>query len=138
VTCRSRSSPPCSRPRRSRRHRRPAGCLLLAGAYVALSTSLFAGEPPQALLVVLLGVDGLGLGTQVSALIAHLTGAVSARYAPGGGQVTSRRERRSRARRRRAKVTRMPSSETASVIFDSPAMRSLNTKGTSSMRLPIR
>ena len=32
----------------------------------------------------------------------------------------------------------MPSSETASVIFDSPAMRSLKTKGTSSMRLPMQ
>jgi hypothetical protein len=67
----------------------PAGCLLLAGAYVALSTSLFAGEPPEALLVVLLGVGGLGLGTQFSALIAHLTGAVCARYAPDVSGVTT-------------------------------------------------
>jgi hypothetical protein len=68
----------------------PAGCrLLLAGAYVALSASLFAGEPPEALLVALLGVGGLGLGTQFSGLIAHLTGAVSARYAPDVSGVTT-------------------------------------------------
>jgi MFS family permease len=60
----------------------PAGCLLLAGAYVALSASLFAGRHPEALLVVLLGAGGLGLGTQFSALIGHLTSAVSTRYAP--------------------------------------------------------
>jgi hypothetical protein len=178
----------------------PAGCLLLAGAYVALSASLFAGRHPEALLVVLLGAGGLGLGTQFSALIVHLTNAVSDGYAPrhqrrhhhhdddrgrhrdrrlrhglpepglgglrharlrdrdcglrghrrarraagprrhpaGDRQLTSRPARRPRARRRSAKVTRMPSSETASVILDSPAMRSLKTKGTSSMRLPIR
>jgi hypothetical protein len=67
----------------------PAGCLLLAGAYVALSASLFAGEPSEALLVVVLGIGGLGLGTQFSALIAHLTGAVSARYAPDVSGVTT-------------------------------------------------
>ena len=178
----------------------PAGCLLLAGAYLALSASLFAGRHAEALLVVLLGAGGLGLGTQFSALIVHLTNAVSdgyahdisgvttttttiagaiaiaafgtaylslasagsathafavvtagfaaiaglaapagpRRHAPSGGQVTSSPTRRPRARRRRAKVTRMPSSDTASVIFDSPAIRSLKTNGTSSMRLPIR
>jgi MFS transporter len=60
------------------------------------------------------------------------------RHAPPRAQLTSRSARRPRARRRRARVTRMPSRETARVIFDSPAMRSLKTKGTSSMRLPIR
>jgi MFS family permease len=59
----------------------PAGCLLLAGAYLALSASLFAGRHAEALLVVLLGAGGLGLGTQFSALIAHLTNAVSEDYA---------------------------------------------------------
>ena len=58
----------------------PAGCLLLAGAYVALSASLFAGRQAEALLVVLLGAGGLGLGTQFSALIVHLTNAVSEGY----------------------------------------------------------
>ena len=36
----------------------PAGCLLLAGAYMALSASLFAGRHAEALLVVLLGAGG--------------------------------------------------------------------------------
>jgi hypothetical protein len=58
----------------------PAGCLLLAGAYTALSASLFAGRHPEALLVVLLAAGGLGLGTQFSALIVHLTNAVSERH----------------------------------------------------------
>ena len=40
--------------------------------------------------------------------------------------------------RRRASVTRMPSSEIRSVIFDVPATRSQKTNGTSSMRAPAR
>jgi MFS family permease len=67
----------------------PAGCLLLAGAYVALSASLFGGRHPEALLVVLLGAGGLGLGIQFSAMIAHLTNAVSTRYAPDISGVTT-------------------------------------------------
>jgi hypothetical protein len=47
-------------------------------------------------------------------------------------------DRVARARRRRARVTRIPSRETASDIFDWPAIRSLKTKGTCSIRLPIR
>ncbi|HEX3318911.1 MAG TPA: MFS transporter [Solirubrobacteraceae bacterium] len=60
----------------------PAGCLLLAGAYAALSGGLFAGEHAEAVLVVLLGAGGLGLGLQFSALVGHLTDAVAPRYAP--------------------------------------------------------
>jgi MFS family permease len=67
----------------------PAGCLLLAGAYVALSASLFAGRHAEALLVVLLGAGGLGLGTQFSALIVHLTNAVSDGYAHDISGVTT-------------------------------------------------
>jgi hypothetical protein len=67
----------------------PIGCLLLAGAYLALSVSLFAGRHPEALLVVLLGAGGLGLGTQFSAMIAHLTGSVATRYAPDISGVTT-------------------------------------------------
>ena len=67
----------------------PAGCLLLAGAYVALSASLFAGRHAEALLVVLLGAGGLGLGTQFSALIVHLTNAVSEGYAHDISGVTT-------------------------------------------------
>ncbi len=67
----------------------PAGCLLLAGAYMALSASLFAGRHAEALLVVLLGAGGLGLGTQFSALIVHLTNAVSEGYAHDISGVTT-------------------------------------------------
>jgi MFS family permease len=58
-----------------------AGCLLLAAAYSAISVMLFSGHHLQALLIVLLGVGGLGLGIQFSALIKHLTTAVPAEYA---------------------------------------------------------
>ena len=67
----------------------PAGCLLLAGAYVALSASLFAGRHAEALLVLLLAAGGLGLGTQFSALIVHLTNAVSEGYAHDISGVTT-------------------------------------------------
>jgi len=42
---------------------------------------LFTGHHAQALLIVLLGAGGLGLGIQFSALIRHLTTAVPAGYA---------------------------------------------------------
>lgn len=58
-----------------------AGCLLLAAAYSAISIMLFTGHHAQALLVVLLGAGGLGLGIQFSALIRHLTTAVPAEFA---------------------------------------------------------
>jgi MFS family permease len=58
-----------------------AGCLLLAAAYSAISVMLFGGHHVQALLIVLLGVGGLGLGIQFSALIRHLTTAVPVEYA---------------------------------------------------------
>jgi hypothetical protein len=67
----------------------PAGCLLLAGAYVALSASLFAGRHAEALLVLVLAAGGLGLGTQFSALIVHLTNAVSEGYAHDISGVTT-------------------------------------------------
>jgi MFS family permease len=59
-----------------------AACLLLAGAYGGISVALFTGHHDEALLVVLLGAGGLGLGIQFSALLAHLTTAVPAEYAP--------------------------------------------------------
>jgi EmrB/QacA subfamily drug resistance transporter len=58
-----------------------AGCLMLAAAYAAISAVLFAGHHDEGLLVVLLGVGGLGLGIQFSALIAHVTNAVGTDYA---------------------------------------------------------
>jgi hypothetical protein len=58
-----------------------AGCLLVAAAHSAISVMLFSGHHVQALLIVLLGVGGLGLGIQFSAQIKHLTTAVPAEYA---------------------------------------------------------
>ncbi|MGH9128868.1 MAG: hypothetical protein ACRDY2_07865 [Acidimicrobiales bacterium] len=51
-------------------------------AYGAISAAAFAGQPSEALLVVLLGLGGFGLGTQFAALLAHLTNSVTDRYAP--------------------------------------------------------
>ena len=76
-------------PERRRPLVAPAGCLLLAAAYVALSASLFAGERSEVVLVVLLGAGGLGLGLQFSALVGHLTNAVAPRYAPDISGVTT-------------------------------------------------
>jgi hypothetical protein len=59
-----------------------AGCVLLTASYVAISGALFTGHHGEALLVPLLGIGGLGLGVQFSALIAHLTKTVPNEYAP--------------------------------------------------------
>ena len=59
-----------------------AGCLLLAAAYLAISATLLTGHRSDLLLVILLAAGGLGLGTQFTTLIAHLTTAVPVRYAP--------------------------------------------------------
>jgi len=59
-----------------------AGCVLLTASYTAISAALFTGYHGEALLVPLLGVGGLGLGVQFSALIAHLTKTVPDEYAP--------------------------------------------------------
>ena len=66
----------------------PTGCLVLAGAYTALSASLFAGRHAEALLSAA-AAGGLGLGTQFSALIVHLTNAVSDGYAHDISGVTT-------------------------------------------------
>lgn len=60
----------------------PGGCSLLAAAYLAIGVALFAGAGDGALLVVLLGIGGLGLGIQFSAMIRHLTECVSPSHAP--------------------------------------------------------
>jgi MFS family permease len=65
------------------------GCLLLAGGYTAISAALFNGDHGAALLAVLLAVGGLGLGTQFSSLIAHLTRAVPTEYASDISGVSS-------------------------------------------------
>jgi predicted MFS family arabinose efflux permease len=60
----------------------PAGCLLLAGAYVAIAVLLLAEPRAEAPLVVALGLGGMGLGIQFSSMLAHLTSAVAPRHAP--------------------------------------------------------
>ena len=60
----------------------PAGCLILAAGYLAISASMAAGHHEEALLVVLLGVGGFGLGTAFSAILGQLTAAATPRYAP--------------------------------------------------------
>jgi MFS family permease len=67
----------------------PAGCLLLSTAYAAISAMLFSGHHWQGLLILLLAACGLGLGTNFSALIAHLTNAVPPGYAPDISGVSS-------------------------------------------------
>jgi MFS family permease len=58
-----------------------AGCMLLTASYLAISATLFTGHHGEAVLVPLLGVGGLGLGIQFSALLAHLTKSVPTEYA---------------------------------------------------------
>lgn len=60
----------------------PTGCLVLALAYSAISATMFTGQHPEALLLVLLAVGGFGLGTVFSSILAHLTTAATPRYAP--------------------------------------------------------
>jgi MFS family permease len=55
-----------------------AGALLMAACFCAIA----AGASRPALLAPLLGVGGLGLGTQFATLAARMTGAVDARHAP--------------------------------------------------------
>jgi MFS family permease len=69
-------------PARLRRFVPTVGCALLAAAYVAISAALFGGRHEEALLLVLLGAGGLGLGLQFSSLIARVADAVPPRYAP--------------------------------------------------------
>jgi MFS family permease len=57
------------------------GCTLLAAAYAAISGLLLAGRHPELLLLALMGAGGLGLGVQYTALLGHLTGAVTPEYA---------------------------------------------------------
>ncbi len=76
-------------PTRALRLAPAAGCLLLTASYLALSAALFSGDHGEALLVVVLGAGGLGLGIQFSALLGHLTNAVPAEYAPDISGVTT-------------------------------------------------
>jgi MFS family permease len=69
-------------PDRARRLAPAAGCALLTAAFLATSAALFAGDHGEVLLSVLFAAGGLGLGTQFSALVGHLTGVVPPDYAP--------------------------------------------------------
>jgi MFS family permease len=57
------------------------GCLLLSAAYAAIAVTTLSGHDNLPLLVTLLGIGGLGLGVQFSALIAHLTATVPVQHA---------------------------------------------------------
>ena len=67
----------------------PAGCLLLATAYGAISVALLDGLRSETELMMLLGAAGFGLGIQYNALIAHLTDSVQSQYAPDISGVTT-------------------------------------------------
>lgn len=67
----------------------PSGCLLLSAAYVTIGVSLLAGSNNEALLVVLVGLGGLGLGTQFNSIVAHLTNNAPPRYAPDISDVST-------------------------------------------------
>jgi hypothetical protein len=69
-------------PDQLRRHAPAAGCALLSCAFAATSGALFAGDRHELLLGAVFAAGGLGLGTQFSALVGHLTSAVPADYAP--------------------------------------------------------
>jgi MFS family permease len=57
------------------------GCVILAVAYGAISISMLTDQRPDALLLTLLALGGLGLGTNFSAILVHLTTAATPRYA---------------------------------------------------------
>jgi MFS family permease len=60
-----------------------AGCLLLSAAYVGIAVTTLSGHHSLPLLVTMLGIGGLGLGVQLSALIAYLTATVPVQHAAG-------------------------------------------------------
>jgi MFS family permease len=68
-------------PAPGRRLAAPIGAFLLAASYAAIGISLVAGVSTGPLLVTLLGVGGLSLGLQFTALVAHVTNAVESRDA---------------------------------------------------------
>jgi len=68
-------------PARTRSWLTLPGCLILAAVYIAISASMFTGGCPQAVLLVLLALGGLGLGTTFSTTLVRLTTAATPRYA---------------------------------------------------------
>jgi MFS family permease len=69
-------------PARAQRFMPLTGCLVLTVGYAAVSVSASLGVQDGALLLVLLGFGGLGLGVSSNSLISHLTSVVPTRYAP--------------------------------------------------------
>jgi hypothetical protein len=59
----------------------PYGYGVLASAYAAIAAVLFAGITSTAVLVVLLGVGGLGLGVGINSMLARIASAVPPRFA---------------------------------------------------------
>jgi predicted MFS family arabinose efflux permease len=57
------------------------GCAVLAAAYGSISASMLTGEHPEALLLGLLALGGVGLGTNFSSILVHLTASATPRYA---------------------------------------------------------
>ena len=59
----------------------PVGCVILAAAYAGISASMLAGQRSETVLLGLLALGGLGLGTNFSAILVHLTSSATPRYA---------------------------------------------------------
>ena len=72
-------------PVRCRALAAPAGALLLAAAFTAIGVSLLTGDTSGALLMTLLGAGGLGLGTEFTGMLSHLTGSVASEHAADVG-----------------------------------------------------
>lgn len=68
-------------PTRARVLAAPAGSLILAAGFAALSLTLYADDTGTLPLVTLLGVAGLGLGTSFTGMLSHLTNSVTSEQA---------------------------------------------------------
>jgi MFS family permease len=69
-------------PAGARRLAAPAGSVIMAAGFAGLAAGLLARDTSGVLLMTLLGVAGLGLGASFTAMLGHLTGAVTERHAP--------------------------------------------------------
>lgn len=67
----------------------PTGYVILAAAYLSICTSILSGYTSGALLFVLLGFGGFGLGTGFAPMVAHVTSSVPERYAPDMSGLTA-------------------------------------------------
>jgi MFS family permease len=68
-------------PARLRSLAAPAGPVILAAGFAGIAACLLAGDTSGALLMLLLGVAGLGLGIGFTGVLSHLTGSVSGKHA---------------------------------------------------------